>query len=217
MADGVLDERLQKEVGHGGTRHLRVDAHPHVEPVGEPHELELDVAIDEHQLALERDLLFVGVLERQPQQVAELLDHQPRLARRAFDVGGNRIQRVEQEMRIELRAQRREPRLGQRPLQIGRADLAILQIVLVVERDAHHRNRPIDEGPEAVGHARGGFEDRRADPPGIVRRVEEDRDAPREVRIRDSEHDAQRDVHEQPPNEGVGRERELAVDPVNGQ
>ena len=164
----------------------------------------------------ERDLLLVGVLERQAQQIAELFEHQPRLAGRALHVSRDRIQCVEQEVRIELRAEHGQACFRQQSLEPGGADLAIPQIALIVEGHANHRNRPVDECSLPVGHLRDRVDQRRAQPGWCLWRARENHGRVVEIGVGHGKDDAQRDVEQQPLQQRIRRDGKLAIDPVDG-
>ena len=85
------------------------------------------------------------VLERHPQQVAEPVDHPVG----GVDVGahqaGDRVQRVEQEVRVQLPLQRLQLRLDQAGLEVRRVERARLRLAPVGQRV-----RQADQ--EQVGH-----------------------------------------------------------------
>ena len=75
VADGVLDDGLQDEVGHLAVERLRIDEDLGGEPVVEARALDVEVAVEKLQLLAQPDLLRGGVVEREAQEVAELRDH----------------------------------------------------------------------------------------------------------------------------------------------
>src|SRR5689334_7194889 len=79
--------------------------------IGKACVLDRDVLPHELQLFAERDLVGLMTRERAAQEFAEVLDNpHGALPIVVTNEHGDRIQRVEKEMRIELRLQRREPR-----------------------------------------------------------------------------------------------------------
>src|SRR5690606_3601145 len=111
VLDGVLDERLKNEVGDESRARLGLDVHLDHEPPLEANLHDLEVTLNERQLILERNLLLFGPLERGAQQLAEPGDHAPDAAGVALHQRRNRVQRIEKEMGVQLRTQRREPRV----------------------------------------------------------------------------------------------------------
>src|SRR5260370_21883422 len=71
VADRVLDEGLENEMGDAPVERLRGYVHPHLEPIPEPDLLDLQVARDELALLLERHLPGRGALEHAAQQTPE--------------------------------------------------------------------------------------------------------------------------------------------------
>src|SRR5688572_2599274 len=114
MPDRVLDQVLQGESRYGRLAKLLVYLHRHRQPVGEPGLFDRDVLSDEIQLLRERHLTGPMAAECTPEQVAELFHH--RRGARTIAIArpyGNGIQRIEEEVWIELRLERRHPRVGQ--------------------------------------------------------------------------------------------------------
>jgi len=118
--DGVLDQRLQHEVRHERVHHIRIDIGVHVEPALEAHLHDVEIELQQLQLARQRDLLLARPLERHAQQFAQTRDHATHAARVALHERRHRVQRVEQEVRVQLRTQHREPRLRELRLQLCR-------------------------------------------------------------------------------------------------
>ena len=84
------------------------------------------ILCEEVELRLERDLLLPDVLERQAQEVAQ--PHQRPIGRLdvAMHQRRDRVQRVEEEVRVQLLLQRLELRLDEPGLELRRAQRAIL-------------------------------------------------------------------------------------------
>ena len=88
----------------------------------------------EVDLVLERHLLRADAIERQAQQVAQLRQHLVGGVDVAVHQRRDRVQRVEEEVRVELPLQRFELRLGEPGLQLRSRELALLRLAMVVER-----------------------------------------------------------------------------------
>ena len=124
----ILHQRLEDERRDERVLNVRIEVHRHVETVFESHRLQLQVPFDERQLLLEADFLMIDVIEGQPEQVAEPLDHQARRARLALDVRGDGVECVEEKMRLQLRPKDVQARLGEQAFELGRSDEAVLQV-----------------------------------------------------------------------------------------
>ena len=96
------------------------DAHP----LAKPDLLDLHVCFDEVQLLTERHDLVAGVVEREPEELPEAGDHQVRRPRIGVHQLGRGIQRVEEEMRLELHLEHLQLRLREPGLELGRLELA---------------------------------------------------------------------------------------------
>jgi len=109
----VLHQRLQDQVGHQRVHHPGFHLGFHLERSLEADAHDLQVAVHELDLLAQRDLRLARAFQRVAQELAEARDHPPHAARVALDQRGHGVQRVEQEVRVDLAAQRRQPRLGQ--------------------------------------------------------------------------------------------------------
>ena len=67
--------------------------------------------------------MAAALIERQAEKLGQVLDHRARQLAVARDLRGNRVQRIEQEMRVELHAERVQARLAEIPLQAFHAQL----------------------------------------------------------------------------------------------
>ena len=145
VLDRVLDERLQQQVRHQRVERVGLDVEADDEAIGEARLLDLEVLCEEVELGLERDFLLAELLERQAQQVAQ--PHQRPVG--GLDVAvhqrRDRVQRVEQEVRVQLLLQRLELRLDQPGLELRRAQRAVPGLAVVEDGVAE-----ADDGP--VGH-----------------------------------------------------------------
>ena len=96
----------------------------HVEAIGEAVLLQIHVASGEIDLGSQRDDVLAGAIERGAHQLAEPEQHVQRLlAAAAADQRGDRIERVEQEVRLNLQPERLELRPGELRLQLRVAKL----------------------------------------------------------------------------------------------
>jgi len=99
--------------------------------------------------AVQNALSFVGFVQRMPQQLAEARDHLAHAAWVALHQAGNGVQRVEQEMRVQLRAERVKPRAGELCLETRGVrgerhrffqPRLVPEVVVARERGAEHRD-----------------------------------------------------------------------------
>ena len=120
----VFDERLEQKGRHQDLVAGRVEVVVHVEAIGEAVLLQVDVPSGEIDFSAERDDVLAGAIERGPHQLAEPEQHVQRLlAAAAADQRGDRIERVEQEVRLNLQPERLELRPRQLRLQLRVAKL----------------------------------------------------------------------------------------------
>ena len=107
------------------------------------------------------------LIERQSQEIAETADHPVRDLRLRVHQGGDGVERVEKEMRVELRLQRPQPSVGQLRLQLQGVHRARLRFPVIRERVTQ-----ADDG--RISHQRPGqvgLEDTLAEPEPVERRV----------------------------------------------
>ena len=118
------------------------------QPVGEPDRLDAQILAHELELVPERDLLRAVGAHDPPQHVAQLLEH----------AGGGRgvavahddrdgVEAVEQEVRLELDAERAHPRLGELGLETGGLGLALARLDEVEQRVLDAQHREVDRHP----------------------------------------------------------------------
>src|SRR5690606_31248302 len=107
---------------------------------------------NERQLILERNLLLFGALQCGAQQLTEPGDHAPDAARIALHQRGNRVQRIEEEVWVELRTEGRKPRVGELCPKLRRLSLepdglfpARPVTQEVIARDAAGEHRDVDD------------------------------------------------------------------------
>ena len=152
MFHGILDDRLEDERRNANRRQAgrHFDLDP--QPLLEARALDVEIGLDDFELASERGE-FSFRSQHGPQQRGEPHQRVERARRRGLDQVADRGQRVEQEMRIDLRAQRPELRFGRELADLLLADLAL--VALVGDADAvdapggDHGDRL--EGREIIG------------------------------------------------------------------
>src|SRR5262245_6222796 len=123
VADGVLDQMLQREARHGGGEPRVTDLEARAEPVGEARLLDAEVLADQIELVLEAHFVRAVAAQRTAEYVAELLDDPRRGG--ALTVAhqhADGVERVEEKVRIDLRLQRGEARLSQLFRALARLD-----------------------------------------------------------------------------------------------
>jgi hypothetical protein len=102
MADGVLRQGLKQHVGKFGVVGLGVNIEDDGQAVGKAGLFNPQVALNEIQFLPDGAFLEITVFQAEAQEVAEFADHPVG----GFDIyvheGGNRVEGVEQEMRLEL-------------------------------------------------------------------------------------------------------------------
>ena len=148
VADAVLDERLQQQVGHERVQRVGVEVVAHGEPLAEAGLLDLQVLGQELEVVAERHLLRAAAVERHPEQVAQPHQHAVGGVHVPVHERRDAVQGVEEEVRVELSLQRLQLRFGKPRLELRGAEGAVLRLAevrgRVAERDdgAHRSSSP---------------------------------------------------------------------------
>ena len=113
MAHRVLEQRLQDQAWHQRVERPRLERHLCLQSIAESRAFDLEIALDHAHFVAQRDQLR-AFAEHVTQQVAQRQQHPERrldlAALRSSD--DDVVERVEEKVRIELLAERVEPRLG---------------------------------------------------------------------------------------------------------
>src|ERR671939_594625 len=133
VADGVLDDGLQDEVRDAHVERFGVNLDARREAVLKTYPLDLQVTMQELHLLIQRDLLRAGVLQRQAQEVAEARDHRAGRLSVLVEQGRDGVERVEEEVRVELHLQSLKLRLRELCLKLRGAQLALAVAPVVTE------------------------------------------------------------------------------------
>ena len=142
VLDGVLHQRLQNHAGHQMIERCRLQfLHDSQLVVAKARDLDIEIVVEKFQLLAQRNER-IALAQQAAQNVAQLHDHLARGIGIGTHQRGNRIQRVEQEVRIDLALQRFHARLQQQPLLLLQLHLDA-HVVQHLQRDGdgHHRAR----------------------------------------------------------------------------
>ena len=156
VPDRILDQRLEQERRHHGRRCLRIDPEGHPQPVAETRFLNRDVMVEQLELLFECDERSAFAIKRLAQQLREPRDHAIRLLGVLEHESRNRVQRIKEEVRLELADERVESRLDELHLEPLGAPRVIQsrhhRVHEQVERPVH-RHRVTHAGEERVRRA----------------------------------------------------------------
>ena len=117
-------------VGTRAPRTSSSSADVDLEPRAEPGALDLEVGADELELVVEQRPLALGAAQRVAEYVRELLDRAVGDGRILVDQAGNRVERVEQEVRVDLCPQRLQLRAARVERQLARPLILFLPLPL---------------------------------------------------------------------------------------
>ncbi len=171
VLDGVLGEGLEDQVRDERVEERRRHGLGDLQSVLEADALDVEVAPEEVELVAERDLLRGRVVEGAAEERAQPGDDAPNAAGIALDEGADGVERVEEEVRVELHPERREPgggELGFEPRGLGEEarglGLPLAEAEEVVAREAGGEEREVDH--EFVEELEAGEGVAGRDPPG---------------------------------------------------
>jgi hypothetical protein len=133
VADRVLHQQLQHERRHARRAQRVGHVEVHRQPLEAQH-LDLQVRVDEPELVLQRRLLAARDGERGAEEGGECRDRGVGLRRVGVDEARDRVQRVEQEVRVELEPERLQPRRRELRLQ-GRPEDGAVALALHVHHE----------------------------------------------------------------------------------
>src|SRR6185436_7938604 len=94
---------------------------------------DLEILAEEVELVLQRDVLRADAIERQAQQIAESLEHRISGFGIAMHQRRDRVQRVEQKVRMQLTLQCLQVGFGKPRAQLRRGQLALLRLAMEIQ------------------------------------------------------------------------------------
>src|SRR5271157_587695 len=143
VADGIFYQRLQKKAGNERRQSVALNVHVHLQPVLEAGLLNVDVLLQKGQLATERHFVDAHRVQRKAQQVGQLQRHVLGSETVVTCQRSNRVQCIEQEVRLKLDLQ--YLKLGVRELrfQLGRFQFTFLILAVVRDRLRDQHDVPI--------------------------------------------------------------------------
>jgi len=141
MPECVFRKRLKNQVRDHRESCPRMNVVLNMQPIGKSHLLNTQIQLNEIDLVSQFNFLFRGILERVTQEIAQTNKHRDRrlilvVAHQTHDA----VQRVEEEVRVQLHSQRLELRLCELRFETCRQKFALTILAIVVERvtDADH-------------------------------------------------------------------------------
>src|SRR5260370_28840835 len=115
MLDAVFDQRLQQHAGHHRLERRRIEILDDLELVpSKTYDFNVQIIVDELHFLTQRDER-IRTMQQTAKNGSELQDHLPRRVGIEAHQRRNGIQRIEQEVRVDLILQRRHARLQQQP------------------------------------------------------------------------------------------------------
>src|SRR3984885_4872470 len=146
VANRLLGQRLQNEIGNQQIERRRVDGAPYFEPVREANLFDIEILVEVFHLPFEPNLLDSGAIEGEAQEIAEARNHAVRCLHITIHERGDSVQRVEQEMRLQLHLEHFELRHRQFGFELAGAQLAYTVAAIVFDAMANGEQGPGGEG-----------------------------------------------------------------------
>ena len=153
MLDGVLHDRLQQHAGHKGLERALVHVLEDLQIVAaEASHFDVQIIVDKTELFVERHEGLV-LAQQAAKDIAQLQDDDARQVGIIANQRRDRIERVEQEMRIDLAGERVHARLQQQLLVLLEIHLDARVVPdLDGNGDGHHRSQQEQrDGPASCG------------------------------------------------------------------
>ena len=156
VPDGILDQRLQDHRRDHSRVGAGLDNNIHAECVAEARLHQGHVQREHEQFVAKRDLVNLARAQGGPKQFPQLFQQLVGSLRVPVQGGRDRVQRVEEEVRLQLQAQVPELRFSQRAFDLGFAEAAFVRLAVrgeSVEDEDHHGkadqlDRELHEVPE---------------------------------------------------------------------
>src|SRR5439155_6387230 len=150
MAKGVFHQGLQKQGRHQAIEGGGFDTLFESEAVAQSRLLDLNVAFEESQVFAERNLLAIRLTQGQPQQLAERGQRLLSGTRVTAEQSGHSIERIEQEMRLQLRLERMQSCARQVRLKQNGTPLALAIAAIEVDRVGQAYQRTVRQNVQQV-------------------------------------------------------------------
>lgn len=151
VADGVLDERLEDEVGDLGVEGRGVDFHADIEAIAKTNLFNAEVTFQKSDLGAKRGERRAGLRHRHAQELGELDEHAVGGVDVGIHQGRDPVEGVEEKVGLELTKERLKAGLGEVFLELEGLNRALVVFAVVVERVANGDDDPVDEEIEREG------------------------------------------------------------------
>src|SRR4029450_2988850 len=115
VLDAIFDQRLQQHTRQLHVQSGRLHILSELQLVSEADHLDRKIIVNKIQFFPQAAEIIV-LPQQSPENVGQLIDYHARRGRISADKGGNRVQSVKQEVRVDLACQRIEPSLHQQTL-----------------------------------------------------------------------------------------------------
>src|SRR5208282_2242802 len=150
VLDAVLDQRLQQHAGNHDCQRRRVKVLDNLELVpSKAHNFNVEIIVDELHLLAQRNER-IRTMQQAAKNGSELQDHVTRRVGIEAHQRRNGIQRVKQEVRVDLILQRHHSRLQQQPLLLFQLDLDAYAVEDFQFRAHHHDHRQVDRAFDQI-------------------------------------------------------------------
>ena len=148
MDDGIFHERLQEQRRHRAIGRARIAFTRDVEPRAEPHLLDREEPLGERPLVGKRDAAARAEAKRVAQKIGEQEAHRARRGGIGRRERADRVQAVEDEVRIDLRAQRAQLGFAREQRLLERARFRLAGRLKRDEQVVAGRREPVEQGAD---------------------------------------------------------------------
>src|SRR5258708_9630826 len=132
VPDRVFDQGLQDQAGDFRIQGPRVDLEDYFQAIAKANSFNLQIPVEKIEFALQRNPLCGGVLQRESQKIAKTGDQAHGCLRLIGHQVTKRMERVEDEVGLQLHLKRPKTRLGQLNLQLGAAEVLQSNVFVVI-------------------------------------------------------------------------------------
>src|SRR5581483_3578251 len=145
VPDGIFNQWLKEKLGNERVKGRRVNLHPHRQPIPKAVLLDFQIAFENFQLLPE--FYFVRRIPGQgdAQQAAELEQHPVSRLNVPAHQHGDAVERVEEEVRMQLHSQRVELRPHEAGFEVRRLQLPALIPAVIIRRLVDGDDHPVNQ------------------------------------------------------------------------
>lgn len=151
MLEGILDKRLEDEVGDASVEEILIDVPMDGEVAFKAHLFDFQVAAEEIDFDAEGDFGDADVVEGEAEEIGETYDHAFGAWRVGMNEFGDGVEGIEEKVRMELHAEGIELGGGEAGFELGGAETVVLIAAAEFESVVGDENYQVVESSEIDG------------------------------------------------------------------